>query len=252
MSSFTAADKVKSSRIIQDVSNFKEIESTRAPFKHCNWEYGQGVPDGVSKSNIYDEIEPYAPTRETVSNYRLLISAITPRPIGFVVDHDPPMFILGFSGRPGREKDTFRNLKEKGAVNATSLDSPYGITEWEISGLTKAPSSTVRPARVRESVFSIEGKVIDVKEFATHQEGMSGSGVVLIKATRFWVKKGVANEDFSHIELEKLRPVARLGGISYGKITSTFERPRTRWAEVVEKSPVLKELEKRYRDGGSG
>jgi flavin reductase (DIM6/NTAB) family NADH-FMN oxidoreductase RutF len=54
------------------------------------------------------------------------------------------------------------------AVNVTSLDAPYGISEWEISGLTKAPSSTVRPARVRDSVFSIEDKVIDVKEFAPH------------------------------------------------------------------------------------
>lgn len=302
MNSSIAADKGKSYKIIQDVGNFKKIESTRAPFKHCNspievtkspfpdWEYGQGVPDGVSRFNVHTEIDPYASTRETVSNYRLLISAITPRPIGFVstvsaslakdgkvvenlapfsyfqlVDHDPPMLILGFSGRPGREKDTFRNLKETGecvintvsenmieAVNATSLDAPYDISEWEISGLTKAPSSTVRPARVRESVFSIEGRVIDVKEFAAHQEGMNGSGVALIKATRFWVKKGVANEDLSHIELENLRPIAQLGGISYGRITSTFERPRTRWAEEVEKSPVLKELEGRHREGGSG
>ncbi|KAL4735096.1 hypothetical protein BDV11DRAFT_174172 [Aspergillus similis] len=264
------AKAIASYKIIQDVGNFKEIESTWAPFKHCNspievtkspfpyWEYGQGVSDGVSRSSIHNEIDPYASTRETVSNYRLLISVITPRPIGYfqLVDHDPPMFILGFSGRPGREKDTSRNLRGTGecvintvsenmieAMNATSLDALYGISEWEISGLAKAPSSTARPARVNESVFSIEGKVIDIKEFAPHQEGMSGSGVLLIKATRFWVKEGVANEDLSHIELKKLRPVAQLGGISYGRITSTFERPRTRWAEEVKKSPVLKELE---------
>jgi hypothetical protein len=85
MNSSIAADKVKSYKIIQDVGNFKEIESTRAPFKHCSppievtkspfpdWEYGQGVLDGVSRSNIHNEIDPYASTRRTVSNYRLLI-----------------------------------------------------------------------------------------------------------------------------------------------------------------------------------
>jgi flavin reductase (DIM6/NTAB) family NADH-FMN oxidoreductase RutF len=57
-----------------------------------------------------------------------------------VVDHDPRMFIVGFSARTGRPKDTRRNLKETGecvinvvpenmmpAVNATSLDAPYGV-----------------------------------------------------------------------------------------------------------------------------
>ncbi|RDW59305.1 flavin reductase family protein [Aspergillus mulundensis] len=286
-------------KIVQDVGNFTETESTRPDFNHHsdtpikvtkspypNWQYGQGVPDdNKSARNTHHEIDPYAATRETVSNYRLLISAIAPRPIGFVstvsapdengrtvenlapfsyfqlIEHDPPTFVLGFSGRPGREKDTFRNLKQTGecvintvsegmieAVNATSIDAPYGVSEWEISGLTKAASSTVAPAQVRESVFSVEGKVVDVKEFAPHVPGMSGAGVVLIQATRFWVKEGAANEELSHIELEELRPVAQLGGIAYGRITSVFERPRTRWAEEVGKSELLQELERRQKD----
>ncbi|KAL4906407.1 hypothetical protein BDW74DRAFT_176737 [Aspergillus multicolor] len=283
-------------KIIPDTTNFPETESTRPDFTHSapisitkspypNWKYGQGVPDGgKSASNTHHEIDPYAATREPVSNYRLLISAVAPRLIGFVstislpdsngkrvenlapfsyfqlIEHDPPTFVLGFSGRPGREKDTFRNLKETGecvintvsegmieAVNATSIDAPVGISEWEISGLTKAPSSTVVPARVRESVFSVEGKVVEIKEFAPHVDGMSGGGVVLIRASRFWVKEGAADEGFSHIELEELRPVAQLGGIAYGRITSVFERPRTRWVEEVETSELLRELERRER-----
>lgn len=291
----TESDTAKaqaSYKIVQDASNFQEAEASRPAFDHSstpikvtrspypNWEYGQGVPDKTpNPSSNHHEIDPYAPDREMVNNYRLLISGIAPRPIGFlstisaetgtenlapfsyfqVVDHDPPMFILGFSGRPGAEKDTYRNLKETGecvintvsenmieAVNATSIDAPYGISEWEVSGLTKASSSTVRPARVKESVFSVEGKVIDVKEFEAHKPGMSVGGVVLIKATRFWVQEGVADEKLSHIELDKLRPIAQLGGMSYGRITSTFERPRMRWANEVKKSEVLTELERRH------
>ncbi|KAL2809373.1 hypothetical protein BJX63DRAFT_445366 [Aspergillus granulosus] len=278
-------------QIVQVSHNFKEIESTRQPFDHTNspipitkspypeWEYGQGVPDnGISASRNHHEIDPYDSNRPVVNNYRLLVSAISPRPVGFlstvsadgrsenlapfsyfqVIDHDPPMFILGFSSRPGVEKDTYRNLKETGecvintvsenmieAVNAASIDAPYGVSEWEVSGLTKANSSTVRPGRVRESVFSVEGRVIDIKEFEPHSPGMSVGGVVLIKATRFWVAEGVADEEFSHIDLEKLRPVGQLGGIAYGRIASTFERPRKRWEEEVGRSEVLTELERR-------
>ncbi|KAL4782373.1 hypothetical protein BJX76DRAFT_332840 [Aspergillus varians] len=103
------------------------------------------------------------------------------------------MFVLGFLARPGVEKGTYRNLKGTGecvintvsegmieAVNTASIDAPYGVSEWEVSGLTKAGSSTVRPARVRELVFSVEGVVVDVKEFELYKEGMSVAGVRLL------------------------------------------------------------------------
>ncbi|KAE8380556.1 hypothetical protein BDV26DRAFT_257237 [Aspergillus bertholletiae] len=280
----------KSYKIVQDVRNFAVTEAQRPDFDHAKaiettkspypaWDYGQGVPDdGASLSQEHHEVDPYAPGRLSVNNYRLLVSAIAPRPVGFlstvnskgqknlspfsyfqVIDHDPPMFIVGFSSRPGRVKDTYRNLKETGecvintvsenmieAVNATSIDAPYGVSEWDVSGLHEAPSTTVKPSRVKESVFNIEGKVIDIKEFADHQQpGMSIAATVLIKATRFWIKEGAADADFSHIDLDKLRPVGQLGGVSYGRIVSTFERPRTRWSNEAPKSELLSGLEEK-------
>ncbi|KAL4957870.1 flavoprotein oxygenase [Aspergillus filifer] len=272
------------------IANFTETEAKRLPFTHSQpikttrlpfptWKYGDGVPDYPTKAAVtsqskttHHEIDPYAASREKISNYRLLISGIAPRPIGFVstlsrngesenlapfiyfqvIDHDPPMFILGFSARPGREKDTLVKLKDTGeyaintvsenmikAMNASSMDAPFGVSEWDISGLTKAPSKTVRPARVAESVFSIKGKVLEMKDFKAHSEGMSVGGVVLIKAR------------LSHIDLEKLRPVAQLGGIGYGRITEVFERPRTRWVDEVGKSEKLQELERKNGLGKS-
>ncbi|KAI2912456.1 hypothetical protein CBS147343_9075 [Aspergillus niger] len=279
-------------QIVTSHHNFHEAESQRPNFDHNTpisttkspyptWTYGQGVPDNNnSSSKTHHEIDPYAEDRPMVNNYRLLVSGIAPRPIGFistvsgdgktenlapfsyfqVVDHDPPMFIVGFSSRPGAVKDTYRNLKETGecvintvsegmveAVNATSIDAPYGVSEWEVSGLGKAPSSTVKAARVKESVFSVEGKVVDIKDFEAHKPGMSSPAVVLIQATRFWVQEGAADEEFSHIDLEKLRPVAQLGGVSYGRITSTFERPRKKWDDEVGKSEFLAGLERRNK-----
>jgi hypothetical protein len=36
--------------------------------------------------------------------------------------------------------------------------------EWDVSGLHEAPSRTVKPSRVAESVFNIEGKVVDIPQ----------------------------------------------------------------------------------------
>ncbi|SPJ75768.1 related to conserved protein/domain typically associated with flavoprotein oxygenases, DIM6/NTAB family [Fusarium torulosum] len=271
---------------VQPVDGFEETIANRPGFDHSgkpieitkspnpSWSYGDGVRASSSTAS-HQEIDPYSPDRSISQNYRLLISGIAPRPIGFistisadgktknlspfsyfqVVDHDPPMFIVSFSSRYGPVKDTYQNLKDTGecvintvsenmieAVSASSIDAPFGISEWDITGLTEAPTTTVKPSRVKESVFSIEGKVVDIKEFEGHKPGMSSAAICLIKATRFWVQEDAANEDFSHIELDKLRPIAQLGGMSYGRITSTFELPRTRWIDEKPKSKLLTNL----------
>ncbi|KAH8734460.1 hypothetical protein BGZ61DRAFT_442582 [Ilyonectria robusta] len=282
---------------VQTVSNFEETIAKRPDFDHSNppievtkspdstWSFGHGVrnksPSATDpRQKVHKEIDPYSSDRSVSQNYRLLVSGIAPRPVGFIstlsvdgktknlapfsyfqlVDHDPPMFIVSFSSRFGAIKDTYQNLKDTGecvintvsenmieAVSASSIDAPYGLSEWDVTGLHEAPTTTVKPSRVQESVFSIEGKVVDIKEFAPHQPGMSSAAIVLLEATRFWVQEDAANEDFSHIDLEKLRPIAQLGGMSYGRITSTFELPRMRWVDEQPKSDLLTKLEEKSK-----
>ena len=132
------------------------------------------------------------------------------------------------------------------AVNATSIDAPYGVSEWELSGLHEAPSTTVSPSRVQESVFSIEGKVVDIKEFPEYAKpGMAPTAVVFIKASRFWIREDAANENYSHIYLDKLRPLGQLGGMAYGRITSTFDVPRKTWEDEVTKNDILRNFTSR-------
>ena len=53
--------------------------------KDPNWKYGQGGNDGgESLKKEHVEIDPYAEGRPAVFNYKLLISGIVPRPIGFL------------------------------------------------------------------------------------------------------------------------------------------------------------------------
>ncbi|CEI41077.1 hypothetical protein FVEN_g1391 [Fusarium venenatum] len=275
---------------VQPLTNFAEKIANRPAFDNSNrpievtkspdptWSYGDGVRTGEipAVNKVHREIDPYSSDRSVSQNYRLLISGIAPRPIGFIstvskdgktknlapfsyfqmVDHDPPMFMVSFSSRHGRIKDTYQNMKDTKecvintvsenmieAVNASSIDTPYGISEWDITGLTEGETATVKPSRVKESVLSIEGRVVDIKEFEGHKPGMSGSAIFLVEATRLWVQEDAANEDFSHIDLDKLRPIAQLGGMSYGRVTSTFELPRTRWVDEQPKSEFLSNLE---------
>lgn len=244
------------------------VITTRSPIP--SWKYGDGANvDVLGRHRGHVEIDPN--TRPFVQNYRLLMSAI-PRPISFVstlskdgkqknlapfsyfqvVDHDPPIFVIGFSARPGRMKDTRRNLLETGecvisivsermieGVNATSLDVPYGTSEWDLAGFKGEKSSSVKPERVAEAVFSIEGKLLEMKELNYHDEAQSGKptgALAIIEGTRFWVDKNACNEAGDAVDLNASRPLVGLGGISYGRVRETFEWPRGYLPAELEKT----------------
>lgn len=103
--------------------NFKEVEASRPDWdsteawrwtktKNPDWKLGDGANDGgesLKKEHVC--IDPYEDGRPATFNYKLLISAIIPRPVGFlstrskdgsstnlapfsytqVINHDPPV-----------------------------------------------------------------------------------------------------------------------------------------------------------------
>jgi hypothetical protein len=72
--------KVEASRPDWSSSTFK-FTKTRDP----EWKHGSGASDGgASLKKQHVEIDPYEEGRPATFNYKLLISAIIPRPIGFV------------------------------------------------------------------------------------------------------------------------------------------------------------------------
>jgi hypothetical protein len=73
--------KVEASRPEFDTSRVWSYSQTKIP----NWKPGDGPNDGGEcLTKGHREIDPYADGRPSIFNYKLLISAITPRPIGFV------------------------------------------------------------------------------------------------------------------------------------------------------------------------
>ncbi|KAH8674256.1 flavoprotein oxygenase [Xylariales sp. PMI_506] len=274
-------------------SDFKKVEASRPDFDRTlpitttktpdtQWTYGKGANETEARTKSHVSIDPYASDRSMISNYKLLVSGI-PRPVSFVstvskagvpnlapfsyfqvVDHDPPIFVIGFSGRPGRPKDTQRNLAETGecvinvvsdhfveAANATSLDIPYETSEWGLSGLNGAPSETVKPNRLQEAVFSIEGKLLEMKElnYGSHGAGTTPGSLAIIQGMRFWVREDAINEARDNIDIDAHRPVVQLGGIQYGRVRETYELPRPSLAtELAKENSDLKKFVEKKQD----
>ncbi|KAL6720465.1 hypothetical protein ACLMJK_002388 [Lecanora helva] len=254
--------QVEASRPEWNVENEWHFTKTKKP----GWKLGEGANDGgegLKKNHV--DIDPYEEGRPAVFNYKLLISGIIPRPIGFVstrsedgsstnlapfsytqvVNHDPPLFIIGFAGGFANAKDTLRNLSASKectiniisehyleAANATSINAPYGISEWALTGLTPAPSKDVKPSRVKEAIFSIESKLVSTQEFESRATPGKKTGVLaIVEGVRFWVREDAINEERNIIDPGILRPMSRLGGIMYGRTTEGVELPRPDFAE---------------------
>lgn len=269
--------------------DFKKVEASRPAFDSSStfrytktpdpsWTFGAG-PNTPVPETPHIQIDPYEPDRAAGLNYKLLISAIIPRPIALIsslapdgsrnlapfsyfnlVNHDPPLFTVGFSS-PGTpetaKKDTIRNIVQSKecviniigedyieAANACSVDAPPGVSEWDISGLTPVEDCmTVKAPRVREAVVSIECKLDMVKEYASRADETRVTGTVAIfEGTRIWVREDAVNEERSlidpavspvhhaldHLANEEkiLKPISRLGGITYGRVTEAIELTR--------------------------
>lgn len=229
--------------------DFKGVEASRPPFDRDaaftfkqtpqpDWKPGGGansLPTGDAK---HITIDPNAEGRSPVDNYKLLISAVVPRPIAFVstrskdgkttnlapfsyfqvINHDPPLFIIGFASsleNSEKSKHSLYNLKETGectiniisehfleAANSTSVNAPYGTSEWAISGLTPGyDCETVKCARVKEAVFAIEGKLESLREFESRSRPGKMSGTMaVIEGVRFWAREDAVNEERNLID----------------------------------------------------
>ena len=197
--------------------------------------------------------------------YKLLIGAVVPRPIALVssVNRDGALNLAPFSffnavgsnpmlvmfcpaNEPdGREKDSLRNaapadeggmgefvvnvVSEAIATRAVSASEPlaFGQSEFELSGLTPAPSRVVSPPRVAESPVSFECRTRRVDRFAPD----AGMGANMVIGEVVWVHAadGLVNERF-HTDPSSLSAVGRMGGRGYARTRERFDLPMGRAA----------------------
>ncbi|PON25234.1 flavoprotein oxygenase [Trichoderma gamsii] len=244
-----------------------ETASTFVQNPEPGWTFGSGANHTHARASAsaatakHVAIDPFAPDRKAMDNYRLLVSGVVPRPIALIstrspdgtvenlapmsffqmVNIDPPILAVGLTSSLKEAKDTLLNLIQARecvvnvvsegfieAVNATSINTPYGVSEWDIAGLTPVyDCHTVSCARVKESIFSIEARLESVREFTSRSHPGKKSGcLVLLEVSYFWAREDAINEDKNHLDLTVLRPMSRLGGNMYGRTTQVMELKR--------------------------
>lgn len=200
------------------------------------------------------EIEPQK--MAVPDRYGLMISVIAPRPIAWVSTIGPDgitnlapfSFFTGICAEPmtvcfapvrnrmAKKKDTLVNVEATrqfvvnvateevaAQMNATSADYPYGVSEFEKVGLTPLPSVKVRPPAVKESPVHLECELLQI---VTISEGPLGGNLVIGKVVYVRVDDRVWKD--GRISHKDLKPIGRMEGAWYAKVTDAFELSRPR------------------------
>ncbi|ESK97135.1 flavoprotein oxygenase [Moniliophthora roreri MCA 2997] len=208
--------------------------------------------------------------------YKLLTSVIVPRPIAFVstlaedgtpnlapfsyfsmVSHNPPLLSISFTLPRNRPKDTRENILNTKeftvnivsehfveASNACSVEAPAPVDEWIVSGLTMEPSQSVKPPCVKESLVSMECQLHFHRDITALDSQDITNTLVLGLIKQAHVRESILLEDGLQVDPALLRPVARLGDISYSRLTEGFDVPRMSWKTVREDVSKLSEEKK--------
>ena len=181
-------------------------------------------------------------------------SCVIPRPIGWVstvshdgivnlapfsmfnqLGYDPPIVMFSGSCRPGtgQHKDSVTNAEETGEfvvnmatwqlrdqVAATSRFVEPDVDEFQVAGLTKAPSRMVAPPRVAESPIHMECLYHSTMTLPANRRE-SVHRVVVGRVVGIHIRDDVLGDD-GKIDVLKIRPLARLGYLDYTSVVEVF------------------------------
>jgi flavin reductase (DIM6/NTAB) family NADH-FMN oxidoreductase RutF len=183
-----------------------------------------------------------------VASYRILVSAVVPRPIAFVstvspagvynlapfsffnvVSAEPPIVCFSPMFREPR-KDTLANIQATGEfvvnivseefaeqMNLCAGEYPADVDEFKVSGLTPTASDVVRAPRVRESHVNMECRLREILEVSTRPLGGS---LVLGEVVLFHIDDAMI--DNYRLNADKLRAVGRMSGSEYSRTRDRF------------------------------
>ncbi len=184
--------------------------------------------------------------------YRLMISIVVPRPIGWtstigadgslnlapfsfftMVGGTPPTVLISVGQRKGHAKDTLRNVQETGefvinivneelatAMNETSGEWEYEVNEFDRAGLTPTASIEVKPPRVAEAPITLECKVTQIVPVTD-----TTYTLILGRVLRLHIRSDLMRPN-GLVDATRLKPVARLGGDEYATLGHVFEMKR--------------------------
>ena len=186
-----------------------------------------------------------------------LNACVVPRPIGWIstlsedgianlapfsysnlVNAAPPMVMFSCSGRhkDGDIKDSALNAELTGefvynmatwenreAMNLSSGHFERDGDEFEIAGLTKAPSVLIEPSRVAEAPINLECRTWKVVELPSAHDG-SRTKMVIGEVVGVHIIDHALNDGY--VDAPRLKPVSRLGYLDYAVVDKAFSIAR--------------------------
>lgn len=181
-------------------------------------------------------------------------SCVVPRPIGWIstisadgmdnlapysqfisLNFDPPYVLFSANQTfQGRRKDTVVNIEQTGefvynmatwdlreAMNRSAMQVEPDVDEFELAGVTKAPSVRVKPWRVAESPIQFECRYVQTVRLPGN--GPMGSVDIIIgRVVLVHIKDDAIGPD-GRLDILNIRPLARLGYYDYTSVESVFE-----------------------------
>ena len=185
--------------------------------------------------------------------YRLLVGIVVPRPIAWIttlsssglvnaapfscytfVCNDPPMLAINIGRREQALKDTARNIEHSGEfvvnvvtedlvdmMHASSAECAPDISEVETLQLDVCPSQVIGPPRLKRSPINLECRLERRLELGRLRNSLVFGQIVHFHVADEIYEKG-------RVDTEKLRPIARLAGRNYAKLTSIVTMPAAR------------------------
>lgn len=186
--------------------------------------------------------------------YKLMIGSILPRPIAWVSTMDEagklnlapfsyfsavctqPMTLLFSPGilPNGEKKNTWRNIEKvpefvinicnnetAEAMNLSATVLPYGESEFEWAGVTPVSCEMIAVPRVAEAPVSFE---CVLQQIVTVSEQPGGGAAIFGEVQRIHIRDDIYQDGY--VNLEVFKPIGRLAGNSYTRITNSFDMHR--------------------------
>lgn len=190
--------------------------------------------------------------------YQLVIGAIAPRPIAWVTTLGPdgvinlapfsyftvaavrPLTLLFCPQRlpDGSAKDTLRNIETVpefavnipnestlDAMNVTSWNFPPQVSELAEAGLTPVTGQAIAVPWVAEAPVAFECRL---REIVTVGAGPGSGAAVFGEVQCIHLAEGLLDPDSGKVDAAALRPVGRMGGDWYTRVSDRFELARFR------------------------
>ena len=200
-------------------------------------------------------------------------SLIVPRPIGWIstvsadgvhnlapysqfqmVHSECPYLMVGCGQhRERRRKDTVVNIEQTGefvfnmatydlrhAMNITAAELPPEVDEFEVAGLTKAPSVRVKPCRVAESPIHMECRYYQTIRLPGYRPEQAVD-MIIGKVVMIHIKDEVIDPS-GKVDILKFRPLARLGYHDYASVDQIFELVRPAEKDIAALQAAAREV----------